>query len=71
MRIEYLGGLLVLAFVGLYFLLNYMAEKQEAEIAQYNLQEYCGMVRIYQISNGQYGWPDYNKNYDEVCESHE
>lgn len=28
---------------------------------------YCEMVTIYQQSGGQYGWPDYRGNYDEVC----
>lgn len=28
---------------------------------------YCEMVSIYQQSGGQYGWPDYRGNYNEVC----
>lgn len=28
---------------------------------------YCEMVSIYQQSGGQYGWPDYRDNYNEVC----
>lgn len=28
---------------------------------------YCEMVTIYQQSGGQYGWPDYRGNYNEVC----
>lgn len=28
---------------------------------------YCEMVAIYQQSGGQYGWPDYRGNYNEVC----
>ena len=29
---------------------------------------YCDMVKIYQESDGMYGWPDYNNNAKEVCE---
>lgn len=28
---------------------------------------YCEMVAVYQQSGGQYGWPDYRGNYNEVC----
>ena len=29
---------------------------------------YCDMVKIYQESDGMYGWPDYNNNATEICE---
>jgi hypothetical protein len=29
---------------------------------------YCDMVKIYQESGGEYGWPDYNDNAKEICE---
>lgn len=29
---------------------------------------YCDMVKIYQESDGMYGWPDYNLNATEICE---
>ena len=29
---------------------------------------YCDMVKIFQESNGTYGWPDYNLNAKEICE---
>jgi hypothetical protein len=28
---------------------------------------YCSMVEYYAVSNGEYGHPDYNRNYMEVC----
>ena len=29
---------------------------------------YCDMVKIYQESDGMYGWPDYQENAKEICE---
>lgn len=29
---------------------------------------YCDMVKIFQESNGTYGWPDYNLNAKEICD---
>ena len=37
----------------------------EPSISETN--QYCEMVKIYIDSDGQNGWPDYNKNYAEVC----
>ena len=28
---------------------------------------YCEMVEIHKDTGGEYGWSDYNQNYDEVC----
>jgi hypothetical protein len=28
---------------------------------------YCEMNDVRIESNGEFGWPDYNRNYDEVC----
>jgi len=30
-------------------------------------QNYCEMVDIWNDTDGEYGWPDYNDNFDEVC----
>jgi len=35
------------------------------EVAKNKL--YCDMVTTYQETKGDYGWPDYNNNYNEVC----
>ena len=37
----------------------------EPSISETN--NYCEMVSIYIESDGENGWPDYNKNYAEVC----
>ena len=37
----------------------------EPSISETN--QYCEMVSIYIDSDGENGWPDYNKNYAEVC----
>ena len=29
--------------------------------------QYCEMVREWKASNGERGWPDYNRNFKEVC----
>jgi len=29
--------------------------------------QYCEMVDVWQDTDGEYGWPDYNRNFDEVC----
>ena len=29
---------------------------------------YCDMVKIYQESDGMYGWPDYQENAKEICD---
>ena len=48
---------MVLAFVGTF-------DRQDAQ----NQEDlYCEMVNLHQDTNGDQGWPDYSKNYDEVC----
>jgi len=39
------------------------------EIPEGNEQQdlYCEMVTTYQETKGDYGWPDYQNNYNEVC----
>jgi len=31
------------------------------------LDHYCEMVTIFKESNGEYGWPDFKRNYEEIC----
>lgn len=31
------------------------------------MTRYCNMVQLYQETDGQNGWPDYNGNAKEVC----
>lgn len=28
---------------------------------------YCDMVTIHKDTKGQYGWPDYNQNFERIC----
>ena len=49
--------LIVLAFVGAF-------ERQDVER---QAERYCKMVDLYRQTDGDQGWPNYSKNYDEVC----
>ena len=48
---------MVLAFIGAF-------ERQDFER---QAERYCEMVNLHKQTNGEQGWPDYSKNYDEVC----
>jgi hypothetical protein len=37
------------------------------EDPQLEADQYCEMVKLYQTSGGEYGWPDYKQNYEENC----
>ena len=39
-------------------------DKQRLEVEQ---RQYCRMHEMWIQSGGDVGWPDYNKNYAEVC----
>lgn len=39
-------------------------DKQSLEVEQ---RQYCQMHELWIKSGGELGWPDYNKNYAEVC----
>ena len=39
-------------------------EKESLEVEQ---RQYCQMHELWIKSGGELGWPDYNKNYAEVC----
>ena len=49
--------IMVLAFVGTFD--RYDAKRQT--------ERYCKMVDLYRQTDGDQGWPNYSKNYDEVC----
>lgn len=34
-------------------------------------KDYCEMVAEYKASNGEYGWPDYERKFNKVCLSEE
>lgn len=56
--------LMVLAIFGAFFAIaagTYEEQMQQA-------REYCEMVELYKSSGGENGWPDYNGNFEEVCD---
>lgn len=55
---------LILAAAAVY--LTYMDASQGNDLVNQQTR-YCDMVRLYQDTNGQSGWPDYNGNAKEVC----
>lgn len=58
MKLAYLiAGIVALGVVG----------QMDFEDAIASENHYCEMVTLYKESNGQYGWPDYEDNYDEIC----
>jgi len=58
------GGLTLVSIVlGLFI----AAGKMEVEDAVEQVTQYCTNVQYWKASNGQRGWPDYNENYEEVC----
>jgi len=50
--------------VAMIILVSMIEESQEHNSQQ---SMYCEMVSTYQETKGEYGWPDYQHNYDEVC----
>lgn len=49
-------------FIGLLAVINHSEEPMPDEV------QYCEMVDTWNETDGEYGWPDYNENFDEVCE---
>lgn len=47
------------------FLITNEMDYQEAKSKQ---SMYCQMVKANIESGGEYGWPDFNKNYSDQCE---
>jgi hypothetical protein len=45
-------------------LVAWLCNTDEPTAEQHN---YCEMVDIWNDTEGEYGWPDYNDNFDEVC----
>lgn len=55
--------LLVLAVILLVGLVGAL-DKERLDVEQ---RQYCEMHELWIKSGGELGWPDYNKNYAEVC----
>ena len=54
--------------VALFLLAACVAGTMEYGDAERQQVLYCDMVKIFEESNGMYGWPDYNLNAKEICE---
>lgn len=46
--------------------LNQLADEYRPVVDE-QLEIYCQMNAVRISTNGEYGWPDYNGNYEEVC----
>lgn len=45
-----------------------LAGSMDVEDAAQQVSQYCENVKDWKASNGQRGWPDYNGNYNEICD---
>ena len=63
MKIE-LPTALFVTIVAMIILVSMIEESQEHSSQQ---SMYCEMVATYHETKGNYGWPDYQDNYNEVC----
>lgn len=57
------------AIITLLFFLALFAALDEADREHQELQQdhYCTMVDLNRESNGELGWPDYERTYDQYC----
>lgn len=58
---------LLVAIIIVVPLFTVLLSKMEVKDAQDADVLYCENVKDWKASNGQRGWPDYNENYDIVC----
>lgn len=45
----------------------YLTAPEQSE-PERQAEQYCDMVEAWHDTNGEHGWPDYNENFDEVCD---
>lgn len=57
--------LLIGCGIGVFVASSVLDCKLDAQLQQ---EEYCGMVLLGKTSKGELGWPDYRKQYKELCE---
>jgi|LauGreDrversion4_2_1035121.scaffolds.fasta_scaffold2701220_1 hypothetical protein len=50
-----------------FILLAGLAGQSDYEDAVREEALYCANVALYKATSGEQGWPDYNKNYNEIC----
>jgi hypothetical protein len=57
---------LILILIGAAAIFNISHASGPDELEQQQT-EYCEMTKLFQETGGQYGWPDYRGNAEEVC----
>tara|TARA_R110000782_G_scaffold107909_2_gene196306 strand:+ start:355 stop:540 length:186 start_codon:yes stop_codon:yes gene_type:complete len=56
--------------IGLFLLGSILlVSANDSELQQDADQEYCEMVTLFQQSNGDLGWPDYQNTFEKGCDS--
>ena len=61
-------NVMTLATMAMICLFCLAAMDGDYEDSKLEAENYCEMHRLYLKSNGENGWPDFNRNYAEVCE---
>lgn len=59
--------LVLFAFAYVTFKGKEIVDGRTIDEAEISALQYCWAVELYFDTNGELGWPDFNKNYDEVC----
>jgi len=62
MKLSVFFSLLFVVFV--FFIILFSAEPPDEQS-----KIYCEMVELFNQTGGDYGWPDYNENFDKECQS--
>lgn len=44
-----------------------LAGRDDVQVANQQQSEYCEMVSLYKNTGGEYGWPDFRGNFQQVC----
>lgn len=58
---------LSLLVLGVLLIVLGIAGDDDLAMAETQAGNYCHMVALYKRTNGENGWPDYQRNYAEVC----
>lgn len=51
----------------LVMLILVVVSNEDKKADEYQEQEYCSMVELYQQTNGDAGWPDFKHTYNKSC----
>lgn len=58
--------LMICGFLVVVFILA-VVSNEDKKADEYQEQEYCSMVELYQQTNGEAGWPDFKHTYNKSC----